>query len=341
MLFALLTSASMNVDALEAAEALKAAYAAKVGDITKVRERLNIDQADPLAGIVRLLREDCGVDSWHQLLSTHLECVLAWSPDQIEEFIQGINGLGNVYEVLADGLVKATNALEARFGRDRAIENYEFSTRQRAECKKKREELKDLFGEDWRYLRDVVDRELKSTYCVKRMRERPEPPREFCWGVLEDALEDVDAELAEIDQVWWRGQKFIEQARHVAADVVDAGFVRYLVAAFRAQLAATSASWARAERDSYCESYDNFESYRRFVLERPSRDADGVPLLSRSEIDRVVPAIFGVDVVWAALPIDGPRRERQARAILVAEALYEARRKQLVAHAAASGREVV
>ena len=84
-----------------------------------------------------------------------------------------------------------------------------------------------------------------------------------------------------------------------------------------------------------------FPGDRRFVLERPSRDADGVPLLSRSEIDRVVPAIFGVDVVWAALPPDGPRRERQARAILVAEVLYEARRKQLVAHAAASGREVV
>ena len=289
------------------------------------------------------MREDCGVDSWHQLLSTHLECVLAWSPDQIEEFIQGINGLGNVYEVLADGLVKATNAVKARFGRDRAIENYEFSTRQRAECKKKREELKDLFGEDWRYLRDVVDRELKSTYCVKRMRERPAPPREFCWGVLEDAPEDVDAELAAIDQALWRRRNFIEQASRDAADAVDAGFVRYLVAAFRAQLAATSASWARAERDSYCVSYDNFESYRRFVLERPSRDADGVPLLSRSEIDRLVPAVFGVDVVWAALPTDGPRRARQAHAILVAEALYEARRKQLVAHACLrrAGREVV
>ena len=97
----------------------------------------------------------------------------------------------------------------------------------------------------------------------------------------------------------------------------------------------TSALWARAEARNYCDSYDNFESYRRLVLERPSRDADGVPLLSRSEIDRVVPAVFGVDVVWAALPTDGPRRERQAHAILVAEALYEARRKQLAAHAAA------
>ena len=95
--------------------------------------------------------------------------------------------------------------------------------------------------------------------------------------------------------------------------------------------------WARAEARSYCDSYDT----GALVLERPSRDADGVPLLSRNEIDRVVPAVFGVDVVWAALPTDGPRRERQARALLVAEALYEARRKQLAAHAAASGREVV
>ena len=172
---------------------------------------------------------------------------------------------------------------------------------------------------------------------MKRMPERPALPRVFCWG----PLEDVDAELAAIDQALWRGHNLIKQARRDAADAVDAGFVRFLVAACRTQLAVTSALWARAERDSYCESYDNFESYRRFVLERPSRDADGVPLLSRSEIDRLVPAVFGVDVVWAALPIDGPRRERQARAILVAEVLYEARRKQLVAHAAASGREVV
>ncbi len=315
----------MDVDAL----ALKAAL--KAGDVTAVRERLNIDQADPLAGIIRILREDCGVDSWHQLLSTHLECVLAWSPDQIEEFIQGINGLGNVYEVLADGLVKATTALEARFGRDRAIENHEFNTWKRAELKKKREELG---VKNWLYLRDVLDRQLES-YRVKRMRERPEPPRVFCWGVLEDAPEDVAAELAAIDQALWRGHKIIEQAHRDAADAIDAGFVRYLVAALRVPLAVTRVSWARAERDSYCESYDNFESYRRLVLERPSRDADGVPLLSRSEIDRVLPAIFGVDIVWAALPTDGPRRERQARAILVAEALYEARRKQLVAHAAA------
>ena len=294
----------MDVDALKAA--------LKVGDVTAVREWLNIDQADPLAGIVRILLALCGGDSWHQRLSTYLEDMLAWSPAETERFLRGIDFVANSGELTADAFVQLTKELVARLGARRAKETYEFNTRQRAERNR-----------------------------VKRMPEHPALPRVFCWGPLEDALEDVDAELAGIDQALWRGHKIIEQARRDAADAVDAGFVRYLVAAFRAQLAATSASWARAERDSYCDSYDNFESYQRFVLERPSRDADGVPLLSRSEIDRVVPAIFGVDVVWAALPTDGPRRERQAHAILVAEVLYEARHKQLVAHAAASGREDV
>ena len=336
MLFALLTCARTMAEALKAAEALTAEYSAKVGDITAVRAWLYFDQADTVTGVARHLRTHC-VDGWHQFLGEQIGGMLAWPPESIEEVIRGVNFVANTGELLADGLVKATNAVEARFGRDRAIENYEFNTRQRAERKKKREELKDLFGEDWRYLRDVVDRELESTYCVKRMRERPEPPRVFCWGPLEDALEDVDAELAGIDQALWRGHKIIEQARRDAADAVDAGFVRFLVAACRTQLAVTSALWARAEARNYRDSYDT----GALVLERPSRDADGVPLLSRSEIDRVVPAIFGVDVVWAALPTDGPRRARQAHAILVAEALYEARRKQLVGHAAASCREVV
>ena len=295
----------MDVDALKAA--------LKVGDITKVREWLNIDQADPRTGIVRVLRALCGGDSWHQRLSTHLEDILAWPTDETEGFVRGVEIVANTGEHTAEAFVQLTKGLVARLGAQRAKETYDFNTRQRAD----------------------------RNYCVKRMPEHPAPPRVFCWGLLKDALEDVDAELAGIEQALWRGHKIIEQARRDAADAVDAGFVRYLVAAFRAQLAATSASWARAERDSYCDSYDNFESYRRLVLERPSRDADGVPLLSRSEIDRVVPAIFGVDVVWAALPTDGPRRERQAHAILVAEVLYEARHKQLVAHAAASGREDV
>ena len=315
----------MSVDALKAA--------LKVGDVTAVLEWLNFDQADPLAGIVRVLRALCGGDGWHQRLSTYLEYMLAWSPDETREFLRDIEIVANSGELTAEAFVIVTYAVEARLGARRAKETYEFNTWQRAKRKKKREELKELFGEDWRYLRDVVDRELESTYCVKRMPERPAPPRVFCWG----APEDVAAELAAIDQALWRGHKFIKQARRDAADAVDAGFVRFLVAACRTQLAVTSGLWARAEARSYCDSYDT----GALVLERPSRDADGVPLLSRNEIDRVVPAVFGVDVVWAALPTDGPRRERQARALLVAEALYEARRKQLAAHAAASGREVV
>ena len=232
--------------------------------------------------------------------------------------------MANSGERTADAFVIVTETLEAKFGLHRAIENNELFSRRRGE-------LKELLGDDWRYLRDLVERELESQ--KERTREQPEPPLVFRWG----PLEDVDAELAGIDQALWRGHNFIEQARRDAADAVDAGFVRFLVAACRTQLAVTSALWARAEARNYRDSYDT----GALVLERPSRDADGVPLLSRSEIDRVVPAIFGVDVVWAALPTDGPRRARQAHAILVAEALYEARRKQLVAHAAAFGREVV
>ena len=279
------------------AEALKAAL--KAGDVTAVREWLNIDQADPRTGIVRVLRALCGGDSWHQRLSTYLEDMLAWSPMAREEFLRGIEIVANTGELTADTFVQLTKGLVARLGARRAKETYEFNTRQRAE----------------------------RNYCVKRMPEHPAPPRVFCWG----PLEDVDAELAAIDQALWRGHCFIRQARRDAADAVDAGFVRFLVAACRTQLAVTSTLWARAEARSYCDSYDS----GALVLERPSRDADGVPLLSRSEIDRVVPAVFGVDVVWAALPTDGPRRERQARALLVAEVLYEARRKQLVGHAAA------
>ena len=171
MLFALLTSASMDVDALNAA------YALKFGDVTAVRERLNIDQADPLAGIIRILREDCGVDSWHQLLSTHLECVLAWSPDQIEEFIQGINGLGNVYEVLADGLVKVTSAVEAKFGRDRAIENHEFNTWKRAELKKKREGAITKLQSMFRGKKGRAEAKAKKEAELERRRKEAEEAR--------------------------------------------------------------------------------------------------------------------------------------------------------------------
>ena len=287
----------MDVDALKAA--------VKVGDVTAVLEWLNLHQADPLTGIVQVLCALCGGDGWHQRLSTYLEDMRAWSPAETEGFVRGVEIVANTGEHTAEAFVLVTKGVKARLGARRAKETFDFNTRQRAE----------------------------RSHCVKRMPEHPAPPRVFRWGLRKD----VDAELAAIDQALWRRHCFIEQARRDAADAVDAGFVRFLVAACRTQLAVTSALWARAEARSYCDSYDT----GALVLERPSRDADGVPLLSRSEIDRVVPAIFGVDVVWAALPTDGPRRERQAHAILVAEVLYEARRKQLVAHAAASGREVV
>ena len=172
----------MDVDALKAAP--------KVGDVTAVREWLNIDQADPLAGIVRVLRALCGGDGWHQRLRHREEDILAWSPD-VEDFIRGIDSVANTVELTAEAFVLVTNAVEARLGARRAKEAYEFNTRQRAE----------------------------RSHCVKRMPEHPAPPRVFCWG----PLEDVDAELAAIDQALWRGQGFIKQARRDAADAVDAG----------------------------------------------------------------------------------------------------------------------
>ena len=51
----------------------------------------------------------------------------------------------------------------------------------------------------------------------------------------------------------------------------------------------------------------------------------------KSEIDRVVPAKFGIDDTWGAIPIGGELRARQTRAILVAAALYDTRRRQLLA----------
>ena len=57
----------------------------------------------------------------------------------------------------------------------------------------------------------------------------------------------------------------------------------------------------------------------------------GVRTELQSEIDRVVPAKFGIDDTWGAIPIGGELRARQTRAILVAAALYDTRRRQLLA----------
>ena len=74
----------MSVDALKAAEALTAEYAAKVGDITAVRGRLYFDQADPVTAVARFLRTHC-VDGWHQFLGEQIGGMLAWPPDEIED----------------------------------------------------------------------------------------------------------------------------------------------------------------------------------------------------------------------------------------------------------------
>ena len=174
MLFALLTKASMDVDAIKAAHA--------AGDATAVLKWLNLNQADPLTGIVRVLLALCGGDGWHQRLSTYLEDMLAWSPAETEGFVRGVEIVANTGELTADAFVQLTKGLVARLGARRAKETYEFNTRQRAERNR-----------------------------VKRMPEHPALPRVFCWGPLEDALEDVDAELAGIDQALWRKHNFIEQ----------------------------------------------------------------------------------------------------------------------------------
>ena len=44
-----------------------------------------------------------------------------------------------------------------------------------------------------------------------------------------------------------------------------------------------------------------------------------------------MPAKFGIDDTWGAIPIGGELRARQTRAILVAAALYDTRRRQLLA----------
>ena len=166
-----------------------------------------------------------------------------------------------------------------------------------------------------------VDRELF------RRQHGPPEPRVFRWGAQ---LED--GELAAIERVLGEKKACIGAARRYA-DAVGAIFIPYHLAVFRTVLALPLVQCACAESASCVAAIsagDHYDPHRQFVLEAPSRDADGVPLLSRSEIDRVVPATFGVAWAWAALPTDGQDRMwQQACALLVAEALYEARRKQL------------
>ena len=52
---------------------------------------------------------------------------------------------------------------------------------------------------------------------------------------------------------------------------------------------------------------------------------------ARTELHILAPAKFGIDDTWGAIPIGGELRARQTRAILVAAALYDTRRRQLLA----------
>ena len=155
----------------------------------------------------------------------------------------------------------------------------------------------------------------------------PPAPRRFCWGGAQE-----DGELAAIGRVLDENKACIGAARQYA-DAVGDSFVPYYLAAFRTLLATSLVELTGVESASCVAAIsagDHYDPHRQFVLEAPSRDADGVPLLSRSEIDRVAPAAFGVADAWVALPTDGQDRMwQQACALLVAEALYEARRKQL------------
>ena len=155
----------------------------------------------------------------------------------------------------------------------------------------------------------------------------PPAPRRFCWGGAQE-----DGELAAIGRVLDEKKACIGAARRYA-DAVGASFVPYYLAVFRTLLATSLVELTAVESASCVAAIsagDHYDPHRQFVLEAPSRDANGVPLLSRSEIDRVVPAAFGVAWAWAALPTDGQDRVwQQSCALLVAEALYEARRKQL------------
>ena len=163
--------------------------------------------------------------------------------------------------------------------------------------------------------------------CARGIQDGPPEPRVFRWGAQ---LED--GELAAIERVLDEKKACIGAARRYA-DAVGASFVPYYLAVFRTLLATSLVELTAVESASCVAAIsagDHYDPHRQFVLEAPSRDANGVPLLSRSEIDRVVPAAFGVAWAWAALPTDGQDRVwQQSCALLVAEALYEARRKQL------------
>ena len=136
---------------------------------------------------------------------------------------------------------------------------------------------------------------------LTRMREaKPQPRQQFCWGPLERGLGARGHRPGEL----WRGHNFIEQARRDAADDLVSTRRPILVAAFRAQLAATSASWARAERGG------QREKEKAAVTEAAGARQRRRPVASK--IDRVVPTDVGVD---AAGPTARAKAEARGRIV--------------------------
>ena len=273
---------------------------------------------DPVGAVVACLRSYQSDYFSCQFLRDHFSGVLALPPDQSESCFRGFDANASIFEEQAAMHYAAVNAhLTAVWSR--------LVSAARAICTTHTESaLRVLQDPDERMnaiQRAGVDRELF------RRQHGPPEPRVFRWGAQSE-----DGELAAIERVLGEKKACIGAARRYA-DAVGASFVPYYLAAFRTLLATSLVELTGVESASCVAAIsagDHYDPHRQFVLEAPSRDANGVPLLSRSEIDRVVPATFGVAWAWAALPTDGQDRMwQQACALLVAEALYEARRKQL------------
>ncbi len=282
-----------------------------------------IDQSDPVGSVVADLRARCGEDM-QQILRDHFSgCphfsgVLALPPDERENFL-------GVVDLIASNREKEAARISAATGVDQECtwSRLESTTNDiiTARIKSALRVLQDPDERMNAIQRAGVDRELF------RRQHGPPEPRVFRWGAQSE-----DGELAAIERVLGEKKACIGAARRYA-DAVGASFVPYYLAAFRTLLATSLVELTAVESASCVAAIsagDHYDPHRQFVLEAPSRDANGVPLLSRSEIDRVVPATFGVAWAWAALPTDGQDWVwQQSCALLVAEALYEARRKQL------------
>ena len=268
---------------------------------------------DPVGAVVACLLS-CGVPFDAQFLRDHFSGVLALPPDQIESFFRGFDANARLFEEQAAMHYAAMQAaVTQRWSR--------LMSAARAICTTRRESaLRVLQDPDER--KNAIEQAGDELELFRRQHGPPEP-RVFRWGGAPE-----EGELAAIGRVLDEKKACIGAARHFGAS-----FVPYYLAAFRTLLATSLVELTGVE-SARCvaaiSAGDHYDPHRQFVLEAPSRDANGVPLLSRSEIDRVVPATFGVADAWAALPTDGQDRMwQQACALLVAEALYEARRKQL------------